>query len=68
VFEGVDGCRRADFEGYWIRNDWSDRTERTRAKVSAGWSRDKNGLIRGAKGTNRLMIMNVRRKILRRVL
>jgi len=45
----------------------SGRTERTRVNVSAGWSRDKKVLVRGANGTNRLIIMNVRRKILRRV-
>jgi len=39
----------------------------TRAKVSAGWNRDKNVLVRGAKGTNLLAIINVRRKLLRGV-
>jgi len=38
-----------------------------RAKVSTGWSRDKKVLVRGAKGTDQLMIVKVRRKILRRV-
>jgi len=59
------GWRWADFEGYLISNDRSGRTKRTRAKVSAGWSRDRKVLVRGAKGTNWLMILNIRWKILR---
>jgi len=38
--------------------------ERTRAKVSDGWSRDKKMLIE-EQGMNQWMIMNVRRKTLR---
>jgi len=51
--------------GYWIPNDRSGRTERTRAKVSAGWSRETKVLVSGARGTNQLMMMNVRRTVLR---
>jgi len=42
-------------------------TERTRAKVNAGWSVEEIVLVRGAKRTEILMIMYVRRKIVGRV-
>jgi len=51
--------RRADFEGCWIPNDRSGWTERSIAKDSTGWSKTRKSW---SKGTNPLMIMNVRRK------
>jgi len=36
------------------------------SKVSAGWSKDQV-LVRETKGTNRLVIMNVKRKVLKTV-
>ena len=56
-----------DLEWYCIPDDRSSRTERTRAKVSAGWSGKEIVLVGGAQRTDRLMIANVRSKILVRV-
>jgi hypothetical protein len=39
--------------------DTSSRTERTRAKVSAGWNGDEIVLVGGTKKTERVMIANV---------
>jgi len=43
----------------------SGGTERTRTKVSDGWSRVETVLVRGTSRTDRLMIMDVWSKILR---
>jgi len=40
-------------EVFLIPSAWSGRTERTRAKVSPGWSSDNKVLVRRVKGTNR---------------
>jgi len=59
----ISGCRGIEFQ----MTGTAERKEREPKLVLDGGRRSKKVLIRGAKRANRMMIVNVRRNILRRV-
>jgi len=61
VFLGCDWrCRWFEMSGFLgvLNSKWHKRQNgKTKAKVSAGWRRNKKVLVRGAKGKNRLLMI-----------